>query len=269
MVFIRRRFAYGFEGMKRLGSSWLLLGTVLALGGTAQSAVTRTLDGTQVLVTKTLGDHLWAVTRNQNGTVTGIAVDRSSGEPEFFWCQQTWGDGSEVGLTCFSRDTCQGPSCDSVWVFLGDVVLPSSFFLAQPAPTPAPQPPTELGTLLGGWSFTPLGEQFCFRRVVGMTIEVEGDPDAPFLLAYDPWTIFGGHFDYRMSEPDPVVAGQHREFLFNRWSEDSVGGIYFRWAESLRLPPPFGTYPDPALVDHPAPFVASRLTRGFSCAPRR
>ena len=134
---------------------------VLVLGGAARvvaqdggSGVQVTPDTNRVLVSKDVGNERWAITRNDDGTVTGNVFPRDGGPPSFVWCESLDDDGfggfgdfwddfiddligddddddgnDQLRYACSGADACPSSPCDDdQWSFIADVTLPRSFF---------------------------------------------------------------------------------------------------------------------------------------------
>lgn len=120
----------------------------------SDTGVQVTPDTNRVLVSKDVGDERWAITRNDDGTVTGNVFRSDGGDPSFVWCEQTGGDDDdffddfldflddligddddddgnddELQYRCFGADRCENTPCTTdEWSFIADVSLPESFF---------------------------------------------------------------------------------------------------------------------------------------------
>ena len=66
-----------------------------------------TPDGKRVLVNKDVGSERWAITRNENGTVTGNVFRSDGGPPAFVFCAPT---GAPDAYACFGADACTDAS---------------------------------------------------------------------------------------------------------------------------------------------------------------
>lgn len=115
----------------------------------AASGVQLTPDLKRTLVNKDLAGERWAITCEDDGTITGN-VYRSTGEPAFVWCDPQGDDGNpdpyarEYELSCYGSDGCLAQPCvPEQWSFIANVTLAGSFCLppeASPEPTLAPTP---------------------------------------------------------------------------------------------------------------------------------
>lgn len=121
-------------------SSWgpflsgVLYGVLLAAPALAQSesGVQISPDEKRVLVSKDVAGLRWAITRNDDGTVTGNVFSPDGGPPQFVWCDETGREGSDVSYRCSGADACPLTPCETdEWVFIADVTLPDSFFSAD------------------------------------------------------------------------------------------------------------------------------------------
>src|SRR5262245_1237489 len=52
-----------------------------------QSGVQISPDGKRVLISKDVGDERWAITLNDDNTVTGNVFPQDGGPPQFVWCE--------------------------------------------------------------------------------------------------------------------------------------------------------------------------------------
>jgi hypothetical protein len=86
-------------------TSRLLLATLVVLSAADAAAQSRgvqlTPDGRRLLVSKDVGAERWAITRNEDGSVTGN-VYRPAGAPAFLYCVAEGGE----ELECFGADAC-------------------------------------------------------------------------------------------------------------------------------------------------------------------
>ena len=82
---------------------------VLAIVLTATNAAAQTRgvqftpDGKRVLVNKDVGSERWAITKNENGTITGNVFRSDGGPPAFVFCSPT---GAPDSYECFGADAC-------------------------------------------------------------------------------------------------------------------------------------------------------------------
>lgn len=95
-----------------------------------------TPDGLRTLISKDVGGERWAITENEDGTVTGNVFRTDGGEPQFVWCERIANDGNpdpyeeQITYRCSGAGTCGSLACPAgQWTTIGDVTLPGSFFL--------------------------------------------------------------------------------------------------------------------------------------------
>ena len=95
----------------------------------APSGVQITPDGIYNLVSKDVGAERWAITRNDDGTVTGNVFFPGGGEPKFLWCEEQSSTAEDITLVCSGADRCTLKTCTpDDWTFLAEVTVPFSFF---------------------------------------------------------------------------------------------------------------------------------------------
>lgn len=96
----------------------------------------QTYDGAQVLLSKDVDGLRWAITLQEDGTITGNVFSPKGGDPQFVWCEPA--DASpEPSFHCYGADRCKCPPCDaSDWAFLSTVRLPAEFLSADCIATP-------------------------------------------------------------------------------------------------------------------------------------
>jgi hypothetical protein len=123
---IQMRRSPSGRGVLALAISTVLTVVGLEVSAHAQSGVQVTRDGRRTLISKDVGGERWAITRNEDGTVTGNVFRLDGGEPQFIWCEELSREGGQVRLRCSGSE-----SCDA-WSVIGEVTLPESFF-APPA----------------------------------------------------------------------------------------------------------------------------------------
>lgn len=108
--------------------------------GGLPSGLQTTPDGQRTLINKPVGAEQWAITRNDDGTVTGNIFYTDGRDPLFLTCTQTGDDGNPdpqqvmLRFACALAGKCTGGSCPgaSDWAELPDeVTLPASFFLPR------------------------------------------------------------------------------------------------------------------------------------------
>lgn len=92
-------------------------------------------DGRRVLISKDVGVERWAITENDDGSVTGNVFRADGGEPSFVACTRLRDDGHpdplrvQITFSCSGADACRDATCPpSTWTPLGEVTLEGSFF---------------------------------------------------------------------------------------------------------------------------------------------
>ncbi len=129
----------------------LALAAPSAAGAQARaSGLQITPDAKRVLVNKDVGDERWALSLNDDDTVTGNVFRTDGSPPSFVWCEEVVDDGSttDVTLACYGAAPCPAAPCTTdEWDFIADVVLPATFFApptsvptATPTPSSTPRP---------------------------------------------------------------------------------------------------------------------------------
>ena len=103
-------------------------------GSGADRGIQRTPDGERVLVSKDVGADRWAISRNEDGTVTGNVFRAGGGEPAFLACDPT---GAANTFTCSGADACNSQPCGDLFEFIAEITLQDEFF-AAPEPCGAP-----------------------------------------------------------------------------------------------------------------------------------
>src|SRR5581483_9195785 len=123
----------------------------LALAATvafAGSGVQITPDGKRTLVSKDLAGERWAITCEEDGTISGNVFRPDGAAPALVWCDPE-GDGGEpdpdarvVTLACYGADACAAAPCEEAECrLIGSVPLQGAFCLPpQPGTTPVPTP---------------------------------------------------------------------------------------------------------------------------------
>src|SRR5262245_5423484 len=95
----------------------------------AQAGVQRTRDGKRTLISKDVGAERWAITLNEDDSVTGNVFQSGGGDPKFVFCRQLSVVDDQVTLECSGADRCEAAPCPaSDWTLIADVTLPLSFF---------------------------------------------------------------------------------------------------------------------------------------------
>jgi subtilisin family serine protease len=107
--------------------------TVERVAQSSPSALQITPDGRRTLVSKDVGGERWAITRNDDRSVSGNVFTTDGADPKFVWCEYVSETGSPdplVTYDCLGADRCNASPCTTEqWSFLSRVTLPSSFFL--------------------------------------------------------------------------------------------------------------------------------------------
>jgi hypothetical protein len=102
---------------------------VTASHAAAQAGVQVTRDGKRNLISKDVGAERWAITLNEDGSVTGNVFQSGGGEPSFVFCTEESRAEGDVTLSCSGADRCDAAPCPgSDWTFIAEVTLPESFF---------------------------------------------------------------------------------------------------------------------------------------------
>jgi outer membrane protein assembly factor BamB len=97
------------------------------------SGVQITPDGLYNLVSKDVGAERWAITRNDDGTITGNVFFPDGGDPKFVWCEEQSSTEEDITLVCSGADRCTLETCTpDDWAFIAEVTLPFSFFTPDP-----------------------------------------------------------------------------------------------------------------------------------------
>lgn len=97
----------------------------------APSGLQTTPDGLRTLVDKPVGSEQWAITQNDDGTVTGNIFFTDGRNPLFLACTPTEDDGSLMHFACSVSAQCTSAECPGPndWhPIADDVALPASFF---------------------------------------------------------------------------------------------------------------------------------------------
>jgi hypothetical protein len=96
----------------------------------AQAGVQITRDGKRALISKDIGAERWAITLNDDGSVTGNVFQSGGGEPSFVFCEELSRTGDDVTLECSGADRCEAAPCPAAgdWTFIAEVALPIAFF---------------------------------------------------------------------------------------------------------------------------------------------
>jgi hypothetical protein len=127
----------GGRKMKRSLTPFLVASLLVCVAATAGRAGTAsrgsgvrvTPDGAQTLINKDVGSERWAITRSDDGTVTGNVFFADGRDPVFLFCTETDTTATDVTLSCDSAAGCAFAPCPpSAWTFVADATLPLSFF---------------------------------------------------------------------------------------------------------------------------------------------
>ncbi|MEO2170007.1 MAG: S8 family serine peptidase [bacterium] len=93
-------------------------------------------DARRTLISKDVEGKRWAITLNDDGSVTGNVYDPSGGAPQFVWCSGQGDDGNTdpagriYRFACHGADPCELAPCEEdAWTSLGNVEIPGWFFL--------------------------------------------------------------------------------------------------------------------------------------------
>ncbi len=99
----------------------------------AASGLQLTPDRALTLISKDVGSERWAISRNDDATVTGNVFFPGGGEPQFVWCEPNGAAGADVPLRCLGAAACApGADCGRAdWTLIAEVALPASFFRAR------------------------------------------------------------------------------------------------------------------------------------------
>lgn len=91
--------------------TWVLVAAAVVGLPMVATAATRgvqfTPDGKRTLVNKDVGTERWAITKNENGTLTGNVFRSNGGPPAFVFCSPT---GTPNNFDCFGADACTDSS---------------------------------------------------------------------------------------------------------------------------------------------------------------
>src|SRR5581483_5590574 len=108
------------------------------------SGLQTTPDGRTVLINKPVGAEQWAISSNDDGSVTGNIFFTDGRDPQFLICMKTGDDGNQdpaaimIRFACSISSKCTTAQCPgaSDWMGLpGEVTLPGSFFRPRVAGT--------------------------------------------------------------------------------------------------------------------------------------
>lgn len=129
---------------------------LVAAAALASSDVQITPGGKRTLVSKDLQGERWAITCEDDGTISGNVFRPEGGPAAFVWCTPTGDDGNPdpyariITLDCYGADPCPAAPCsDQAWTLIATIPLEGSFCLpplaaptAVPTPVPTPVPTT-------------------------------------------------------------------------------------------------------------------------------
>ncbi len=109
----------------------VLVSTAVAFAG---SGVQVTRDGKRTLVNKDLSGERWAITCEEDGTITGNVFRPDGGPAAFVWCEPVSDDGNPdpyeriFSLDCYGADACPVAPCGEMeWRFIATAPLPGAF----------------------------------------------------------------------------------------------------------------------------------------------
>ncbi|MFP6665000.1 MAG: S8 family serine peptidase [Deltaproteobacteria bacterium] len=93
-------------------------------------------DGRRTLISKDVEGKRWAISLNDDGSVTGNVYDPAGGAPQFVWCSGEGNDGNPDSqdriyrFACHGADPCELAPCEQdAWTSLGSVEISGWFFL--------------------------------------------------------------------------------------------------------------------------------------------
>jgi hypothetical protein len=107
----------------------------------AMHGTQRTPRGTPVLVQKDVGAERWAISLNDDGTVTGNVYFADDRAPAFIVCTAT---SIQDRFACAGADACPAAPCERQFRSLGEVTVPPLFFAV---PQDCPETYASLGTV--------------------------------------------------------------------------------------------------------------------------
>lgn len=123
---------------------------LLATTAFAASGVQWTPDAKRSLVNKTVGSERWAITCEDDGTITGNVYRTDRDDVAFVWCEPTGNDGNpdvfarQLDFDCYGADACPEQPCSpEQWTLIDEVTLPGAFCLppaGNPSTTASPRP---------------------------------------------------------------------------------------------------------------------------------
>jgi len=151
--------------------------------GSKPSGLQTTSDGSRVLINKPVGSEQWAISRNEDTTVTGNIFYTDGRDPQFVSCTRVGDDGNPdpaavmIQFSCSVSSKCTTAQCPGAgdWMALpNQITLPGSFFLPRIGATTslegaiaevAPQAPT--ADAASGLQTTPDGVRVLINKPVG------------------------------------------------------------------------------------------------------
>lgn len=118
------------------------------IGGTSNkpSGLQTTQDGQRTLINKPIGSEQWAITRNEDGSVTGNIFYTDGRDPQFLSCIPLGDDGNPdpaavlLRFSCVLAAKCTTAECPApgAWTdIVGEIQLPGSFFRPRVTSDPA------------------------------------------------------------------------------------------------------------------------------------
>lgn len=162
------------------------------IGGSSSkpSGLQTTPDGLRTLINKPIGAEQWAITRNEDGSVTGNIFYTDGRDPQFLSCLPLGDDGNPdpaavlIRFACVLAAKCTTAECPApgAWTEIpGEVQLPGSFFLPRvtsgaatsvasgldDASTIRLDRPAGLATAASGLQITPDGARTLINKPVG------------------------------------------------------------------------------------------------------
>jgi hypothetical protein len=114
---------------------------LLATSAYAGDGVQITPDGSQILVSKDVGNERWSITLDLTSDnplhVSGNVFRQNGGPPAFLHCsiEDVIGDPNDIRRAqfiwnCFAADRCDAAPCTAAqWTFIAQIKLPGEFFL--------------------------------------------------------------------------------------------------------------------------------------------
>lgn len=188
-------------------------------GSGAQRGIQGTPDEKRVLVQKDVGTERWAISLNfDDGTATGNIFRADGGDPAFVVCEPT---GSPNAFACSGADKCRATPCTDLFVPIGEVTLPETFFAV---PDPCVETFTALGTVTLPASFFVSSTPVTF----GLTVS---EPVQAFQLRVSYPTAKGSFVD----SADNVSCTSDGGGIFTKNDNDAAGALTFSIADASNL----------------------------------